>query len=446
MSDVLRGLPAVHRILDHVSIAPYEQLVGRNALRDAIASELDRVRLAGMVPPFEMLVARVAERIEGELAEHLTPVINATGTLLHTNLGRAPLAPDALSAAREIGVGYSNIEYDLVAGERGSRYRRLGGLLRETTGAQDAVVVNNCAAAVLLILDTFARGCEVVVARNQLIEIGGGFRLPDVLARSGATLVEVGATNKVYVSDFEGALTPRTALLMRTHPSNYAIEGFVADVEPRELVDLGVRSGVTVIEDLGSGALVDLAEYGLPHERTVQEAIRDGMALVAFSGDKLLGGPQCGIIAGSAPSIARLRNNPLLRALRIDKTTIAMLAATLQLYRSRESRERIPLYAMLAIPLERLRERAAAYVRAISSAKAVESTAVMGGGTLPASGVRSISIALETNYPAELVSRLRANAIPIIARVDGRGVLLDLRTIAPPQDATVIAALTRMNA
>lgn len=446
MSDVLRGLPAVHRILDHVSIAPYEQLVGRNALRDAIASELDRVRLAGTVPPFEMLVARVAERIEGELAEHLTPVINATGTLLHTNLGRAPLAPDALSAAREIGVGYSNIEYDLVAGERGSRYRRLGGLLRETTGAQDAVVVNNCAAAVLLILDTFARGCEVVVARNQLIEIGGGFRLPDVLARSGATLVEVGATNKVYVSDFEGALTPRTALLMRTHPSNYAIEGFVADVEPRELVDLGVRSGVTVIEDLGSGALVDLAEYGLPHERTVQEAIRDGMALVAFSGDKLLGGPQCGIIAGSAPAIARLRNNPLLRALRIDKTTIAMLAATLQLYRSRESRERIPLYAMLAIPLERLRERAAAYVRAISSAKAVESTAVMGGGTLPASGVRSISIALETNYPAELVSRLRANAIPIIARVDGRGVLLDLRTIAPPQDATVIAALTRMNA
>lgn len=445
MSDVLRGLPAVHRLLEHESLAPYEHLVGRDALRTAIAQELDRVRAAPPMPPLGLLVARISERLDRAVAENLHAVINATGTLLHTNLGRAPLAASALAAAGEAGAGYSNIEYDLIAGERGSRYRRLNAVLREVTGAEDSLVVNNCAAAVLLMLDTLARGAEVIVARSQLIEIGGGFRLPDVLARSGATLVEVGATNKVYVADYAAALSRRTALLMRSHPSNYRIEGFVAEVDAGELVELGTRAGVPVVEDLGSGAVVDLREYGLPHERTVQEALHDGVALAAFSGDKLLGGPQAGIIVGNGAYIARLRGNPLLRALRVDKVTIALLSATLKLYRTKESREQIPLYAMLGASLESLRERAAAYLREAANATIVESTAYLGGGTLPGSGMPSIAVSLRTPYPEELHARLRDRPIPIVARIEENRVLLDLRTIAVQQDGAVLKALASLS-
>ena len=443
MSGVLRGLPAVHRLLEHEAIAPYETLVGRVAVRTAVSRELDLVRASGQSPAPEALVARIAERLEIEAADRLASVLNATGTILHTNLGRAPLASEALAAAREIGCGYSNLEYDVMSGERGSRYARLTGALREVTTAADGLVVNNCAAAILLILDTFARGAEVVVARNQLIEIGGGFRLPDVLARSGATLVEAGTTNKVYVEDFARALSPRTALLMRSHTSNYRIEGFVADVEARDLAQLGKRAGVPVLEDLGSGALVDLGEYGLPHERTVQEAVRDGVSLIAFSGDKLVGGPQCGIIVGSSAHVARLRSNPLLRALRVDKMTMALLAATLELHRTKQSRECIPIYAMLATTRETLRERAVAYAQTIPSARIIDSIAYLGGGTLPTTQIPSVAVALPTDHSDELAARLRANRIPIIARIDGNNVILDLRTISPQQDQAVIAALTR---
>ena len=441
MSEALRGLPAVHRILEHPSIAPYEDLVGRDALRAAVAATLDRARASQHVPPLEMLVAAVAERLDERVAETLVPVINATGTILHTNLGRAPLARQALAAASEIGAGYSNLEFDLVAGDRGSRYARVTDLLRELTGAEDALVVNNCAAAVLLMLDTFARGYEVVVARNQLIEIGGGFRLPDVLARSGAKLVETGATNKVYIADYERALSPQTTLLMRSHMSNYSIEGFTHDVEPSELVALGKRAGIPVVEDLGSGALVDLAEYGLPHERTVQDAVRDGVSLVAFSGDKLLGGPQAGIIVGSHAHIARLRSNPLLRALRVDKVTIALLAETLRLYRTRESREHIPFYRMLSRSTEELRERAVAYTEAVAGPKIVESSAFVGGGSMPKARIPSVAIAIETPFADELAARLRRRHPPIITRIEDNRVLLDLRTIAPSQDATIIEGL-----
>ncbi len=261
--------------------------------------------------------------------------------------------------------GYSNLEFDLESGERGSRYDRLGGLLRAASGAEASLVVNNCAAAMLLILDTFARGREAIVARNALIEIGGGFRLPDVLARSGATLVEVGATNKVYTADFARALSPNTGIILRAHPSNYRISGFIADVAPADLVALGRRAGVPVVEDLGTGALFDLSAYGLPRERTVRDAVADGLDLVAFSGDKLLGGPQAGIIVGGPAAVARLRANPLLRALRVDKATLAALAATLRLHADPAARERIPLYRMLersARDVARTRASAAAPV------------------------------------------------------------------------------------
>ena len=438
---VLRGVPAVNTILEHPSVAPYEALVGRVALKNAVGSELDRVRAAGAGEPLERIVQDVVARVEALAAKELRAVVNATGTLLHTNLGRAPLAREAFASAWEIAHGYSNLEYDLIAGERGSRYERTSALLCELTGAEDALVVNNCAAAVLLVLDTFARGAEVIVSRNQLIEIGGGFRLPDVLARSGATLVEVGATNKVYAEDFAAALSPRTALLLRSHRSNYAIEGFVCDVEPRELVKLGVAASIPVVEDLGSGALVDLAAYGLPHERTAAEAVADGVGLVMFSCDKLVGGPQAGAIVGTRALVARLRANPLVRALRVDKVTLALLAATLALHRDGTSRERIPLYRMLAASLASLSERAQVYVDAIAGARIVDSEAFVGGGSLPRARVASVAVALDTPFPDELAERLRTSRAAIVVRVEREGVLLDLRSIAPDEDAAVIRAL-----
>ncbi len=438
--NVFRGVPAVHILLEHPAIAPYELVVGRVALRDAIAAELDRVRAEREDAPLESIVERVTQRIETRAAAELRGVINATGTLLHTNLGRAPLAEPAFAHAWSVSRGYSNLEYDLVEGERGSRYDRATRVICELTGAQDAVVVNNCAAAILLILDTFARGAEVIVARNQLIEVGGGFRLPDVLARSGAHLVEVGATNKVYVADYERALTPRTALLFRSHRSNFSMDGFIADVSGAELAALGRRAGIPSAEDLGTGALVDLAEYGLQHERTVQEALADGLSLVAFSGDKLLGGPQAGIIAGERAAIARLRSNPLIRALRVDKVTLALLGQTLRLYRSEQTRASIPLLRMLGTSLEELRERAERLAQTMINAKVVETEGFVGGGSLPHARIPSLAVAIATPHAEELAARLRSWRTPIVARIaDGR-VLLDVRTVSPDQDREITAA------
>jgi L-seryl-tRNA(Ser) seleniumtransferase len=437
-----RAIPAVHRLLEDPLLAPYESLVGRDALRELIAAELDRVRAAPEAATHETIVARLVSNVQRRAAASLHGVVNATGTLLHTNLGRAPIAREAFDEAREVAATYSNLEYDLVAGQRGSRYAHASDLLRRITGAQDALVVNNNAAALLLILDTFARGGDVIVARNQLIEIGGGFRLPDVLARSGARLVEVGTTNKVYIHDYERAFSPQTTLLMRSHQSNFSVEGFVRDVEAAELASLGGHAGVAVVEDLGSGALVDLSEYGLPHERTVQDAICDGMALVAFSGDKLLGGPQSGIIAGTRAHVARLRGNPLLRALRVDKVTLALLISTLQLYETRASRERIPLYRMLATPLESLRVRAEHIAAAIPGAEVVATEGRIGGGSLPHARVQSFGVAVCVESPDALASRLRRHAIPIIARIDEGRVILDLRTVAPEEDEVLATAVT----
>ena len=399
--------------------------------------------LTGAAPASsDVIVEMAASRLAREAARALTGVLNGTGVLLHTNLGRAPLAAEALDAMRAAAGGYSNLEFDLESGERGSRYDRLGTLLRAATGADASLVVNNGAAAVLLILDTFARGREVIVARNALIEIGGGFRLPDVLARSGARLVEVGATNKVYAADFARALSPDTGIILRAHPSNFRISGFVADVAPAELVALGRRAGVPVVEDLGTGALFDLRAYGLPHERTVREAVAEGIELVAFSGDKLLGGPQAGIIAGSRAAVARLRANPLLRALRVDKATLAALAATLRLHADPATRERIPLYRMLATPLAELRARAHALQRQFPALAVVETEAFAGGGTLPLDPIPSAGIAFVPACGATAaLALLRTAAPPLVARIQDARVVIDLRTIDPADDGRVAVAL-----
>jgi len=425
-------------------------LLGAPIVKAHVAAELASARAAAATPTPDAVVDDLLARLADEFRSDLIGVLNGTGILLHTNLGRAPLAREALDAIGDAAAGASNLEYDLAAGERGSRYDRLTTLLRAATGADDALVVNNCAAAVLLVLDTFARAPdgsarEVVVARNQLIEIGGGFRLPDVLARSGAVLIEVGTTNKVHAADYARALTPRTALLLRAHASNFRIEGFTAGVSGAELAALGARAGVPVVEDLGSGALTDLRAYGLPHERTVQEALADGIDLVAFSGDKLLGGPQAGIVVGRAALVKRMRANPLLRALRVGSTTLAALGATLRLHLDPAARERIPFYRMLAAPLDVLEARAVALGARLDGLdlRAERVQGYTGGGALPLAPIDSIALAWHA--PREGVdaaaARLRRASPPVVARVDGERVLIDLRTIPPERDGELAAAL-----
>jgi len=437
----MRGLPAVHRLLSDAGIAAFEPVFGREFVKAAVAETLERARAAKDAATFESLRAAVVQSLESRRRQALVPVINGTGVLLHTNLGRAPLSYAALEAISQIGHGYSNLEFDLSEGTRASRYARVNDLLLSLTGAQDALVVNNCAAAMLLVLDTFAKSREVIVARNQLVEIGGGFRVPDVLERSGARLVEVGATNKVYVRDFERALTTETSMILRTHPSNYRIVGFVEEPSGADVASLAKRCGIPCVEDLGTGALLDLSEFGLPHERTVREAIGDGIDIVAFSGDKLLGGPQAGIILGKAPHIARLRNNPLLRALRVDKATLAALGATLAAYASGTARETLPLYRMLGASLETLRERAGRIVEAVGSGRVEDAAGSMGGGSLPDVTIPSVACAFDARSADESARALRAAHPALVPYVSGGALRVDLRTILPEQDAPAIRVL-----
>lgn len=431
----------MNRFLNDPQVAPYAAHAGRETVKSAVNEMLEAARhdVRG-VPSFDALRDALLLQLELQRTQGLVPLVNATGILLHTNLGRAPLAAAALDAVREIGTAYSNVEYDLAQGRRGSRYDRTGMLLRALTGAQDALVVNNCAAAVLLAVDTFARGREVIVSRGELVEIGGGFRVPDVLRRSGAHLVEVGTTNRTSAEDYRRALTANTALLLRTHASNFRQEGFVAQAPPAELAALAVKSGVPLLEDLGSGACVDLREYGLPYERTVQEALADGAGLVAFSADKLLGGPQAGIIAGRRTLVARMRSNALLRALRVDKLTLAALGATLRLYENPETRRAIPFYAMLEASVPELRARAQRYA-SIPGTRIVDTQAYAGGGSVPQAAIASAGVAIEAASADETAGRLRAGTPAVVARTHEGRLLLDLRTVLPEQDEAVVAAL-----
>ncbi|HEY7981515.1 MAG TPA: L-seryl-tRNA(Sec) selenium transferase [Candidatus Eremiobacteraceae bacterium] len=448
-----RGIPAVHRFTADPDLAAFNAVLGRDAVRTTVQVVLDEARTqahAGLTLPED---AALKLRMLGLLAAGETAgllrVINGTGVILHTNFGRAPLAPAALAAMNELGAGYTNLEYDLTTGKRGSRYERVAAQLRELTGAQASLVVNNCAAAVMLVLDTFANGRDVVVSRGQLVEIGGGFRLPDVLRKSGARLVEVGTTNKTYPSDYRDAWSPSTAMFMRTHPSNFRVEGFTAEVSAQALAALAEELDVLSFEDLGSGALIDFAPFGLPHEPTVAQEIAAGMDVVAVSGDKLLGGPQCGIICGRADLIARMRANPLLRALRTDKTTIAALSATLALYLEPDRLRELPLVSMLTVDGDALFARAAAMCAKLTAGggatrfRPVRTAATTGGGTMPAAEIASAGIAATPgrSSPHEYAVRLGAHRPPVIGRVQDADFIVDLRTVREDEDADLCAAL-----
>jgi L-seryl-tRNA(Ser) seleniumtransferase len=453
---LLRSIPAVHRFTDDAQVAAYHPVLGRTAVRSCVQTALDAARAdavaSGAAPEFDRIRRRVLALLAAREADGLLGVINGTGVLLHTNFGRAPLAREALEAMTRLGAGYTNLEYDLETGDRGSRYDRVASQLRELSGAEAALVVNNCAAAVLLVLDTFSRGREVVVSRGQLIEIGGAFRLPDVVAKSGATLIEVGTTNRTYGRDYRDAWNPNTSMFMRTHPSNYRVQGFTAEVESAAMAALAKELGVMSFEDLGSGALIDLSTFGLPHEPTLPEVIAAGIDLVAVSGDKLLGGPQCGIVAGRKDFVDVMKRNPLLRALRVDKLTLAALSATLRLYLEPDRLSEIPFYAMLSATQDELLTRARAICHGVSdicgsraSARLspVKTIAAAGGGTMPTAEIPSAGIAIvpQDRSPESLAADLRRRRPPIIGRIEGPALIVDLRTVQHDEDATVAEAL-----
>jgi L-seryl-tRNA(Ser) seleniumtransferase len=449
----LRALPSVDVMLaslegEHaLRGVPRRRVV--EAIREVLAGERRRILDAGgPAPDAEALGRRVVERLTRSGVFSLAPVVNATGVVLHTNLGRALLSPLARERLLAVAGAYSNLELDLERKERGSRYAHVQDLLRRLTGAPGSLVVNNNAAAVLLALETLARGKEVLVSRGELIEIGGEFRIPDIMRRSGAVLREVGTTNRTHLKDYAQAIGPETGLLLKVHTSNYRVVGFTASVSSRELVELGRARGVPVMEDLGSGCFLDLARYGFPHEPTVSEVVSAGVDLITFSGDKLLGGPQAGIIVGRADLVERLAHNPLNRALRIDKFTVAALEATLYAYEAGTALETVPTLRMLTEPLASIRRRARALLRRLPAevqralgAEVVETRSQVGGGALPTVELPTAAVALGTaGRPApELDAALRRGRPPVLGRLLHDRLLLDCRTVLPA-DLPVLAA------
>ncbi len=457
-AQLFRKLPSVDELLRQAAMAPMVEGDGRAATLDAARAVLERLRseiAAGRLDErqVELAVAGLADAVERELRRalqpSLRPVINATGVVLHTNLGRAPLASSALEHARQVATTYSNLEFDLDSGERGKRdvhvERLFARLLGEHVEDVSTVVVNNNAAAVLLALNTLADGGEVVVSRGELVEVGGSFRIPDVMAKSGATLREVGTTNRTRLADYERAIGERTRLILRVHRSNFQIVGFTEQPSLEELVGLAHERGLPVLEDLGSGALLDLQTFGIGGEPGVGDSLRAGVDVVTYSGDKLLGGPQAGMLSGRREVIARIRSNPLFRALRVDKLIYAALEATLLAY-VRQDHDSVPALRMMRLPAEAIGQRAQALADAVRkplTGEVVEGESVVGGGAAPGATLRTrlLAVSVEGVSADEIAGRLRKNDPPIIARVEEGRVLLDLRTVFPEQDAEVAKAL-----
>ncbi|MCS7207242.1 MAG: L-seryl-tRNA(Sec) selenium transferase [Dehalococcoidia bacterium] len=450
MSEALRSLPSVDRLMGHpfvqALVAQYQREAVVGLVRLVVEEARKGIGQGQPPPPLDTLAERVASLAEQRWRVGPRPVINATGVILHTNLGRAPLSPEAIQAMHDVARGYSDLEMDIEEGERGSRQEHVRHLLCTLTGAEDALVVNNNASAVLLGLAAVAPGKEVIVSRSEAVEIGGGFRIPAVLRQSGATLVEVGTTNRTYLSDYESALTPATAALLRVHRSNFRLLGFVHEPSLEELVALGQARGIPVLHDLGSGCLLPTEAFGLAHEPMPQESIRAGADLVFFSGDKLLGGPQAGLVVGKKQWVRLLARHPLARAVRIDKVSLAGLSATLLHYLKGEAVQRIPIWQMVARPLQSLEEQAHAWQKAFGAAAQVcrgEST--LGGGSLPGETLPTWLVALSAEAipggAQELARRLRHQRPPVIARIQNERVVLDPRTVLPDEEEALVRAV-----
>lgn len=456
-----RDLPHIQSLLDLTEIQNLSERYSRGEVVSALRGAIEGLRVQLLAAEIDSLpdfcgsdfqTGLVAD-IEKTRAASLRRVINATGILIHTNLGRSRLADQAIAAMQAAAAHPNNLELDLTRGKRGSRHTHVEALICELTGAEAAVVVNNCAAAVLLSLMATASGKKVVASRGELIEIGGSFRLPDVIEQSGAILKEVGATNKTRVSDYANGIDDETAVLLKSHTSNFKIVGFTSSPERRDLAKLARDRGVILMEDLGSGVLIDLAPFGLPDEPVVSDILKAGVDLVMFSGDKLLGGPQAGIIAGKSQIIARLKSHPLMRAVRLDKLSIAALEATLRLYRAPyDATREIPVLAMLAqdileIGARAKRLKAGLFDMANMAADIEQSLAYVGGGTLPEQDLQSVAVAIShKNLSAEKLSAvLRGCSVPVIARIEKGRVVLDMRTVTDADVPLIVEALNEIS-
>ncbi|WP_211211301.1 L-seryl-tRNA(Sec) selenium transferase [Elioraea tepidiphila] len=446
-------IPSIDRLLRTPAAAVLLARFGRDATLAALRAEAEAVRAAfraGAQPPGEIaLIDAAADRLARLFAPSQRRVVNLTGTVLHTNLGRAPLPEEAIAAAAEAMRHPTTLEFDLATGRRGERDHHVRSLLRELTGAEDATVVNNNAAAVLLVLNTLAKGREVPVSRGELIEIGGSFRMPEIMARAGCRLVEIGTTNRTHARDYRDAIGPRTALLMRVHQANFAISGFTARVADRELAAIAKNAGAPFVTDLGAGALVDLDRFGLPHEPTAREALAAGADLVTFSGDKLLGGPQAGLVVGRADLIRRLNRNPLKRALRLDKGRLAALEAVLRLYRAPDLLpQRLPALALLTRPESAIRAAAGRLMDRLRPALgpawqvAVEPCrSQIGSGALPEDRLLSAAVTVAGKGVESVASRLRALPVPVLGRIGEGRLWLDCRCLTDTDERDLAAVL-----
>lgn len=459
MQAELRKLPSVNRLLQTNLLANLIKVHGQQLVTDAVRTELELARqqiMAGQsARSIEALAGASAVRLAAEITPSLQPVINATGVIIHTNLGRALLSERAKEAMLQVASSYSNLEYDLEGGTRGSRYVHAADLLCRLTGAEAAVVVNNNAGAVILTLTALAKGTQVIISRSQLVEIGGGFRIPEIMAQSGAILVEVGTTNRTYVRDFERAIDPElTGLLLSVHYSNYQITGFTTQPTLTDLADLSRRHNIPLMEDLGSGTLLDTAPFGLAHEPTIQESIAAGVDIVTASGDKLLGGPQAGLILGRAHLIEKVKKHPLIRALRVDKTTLAALQATLLTYLENRATIEIPVWRMISADVSQLARRVRRWRTSLlkdlpqlppNAVRVIDASATVGGGSLPGQILPGKALALSLDSVDALAERLRqpGPTPPVIARIEADRLLLDPRTVLPEQDDLLLAALKR---
>ena len=440
-----RDIPSVDQILHNPRTEQLLGVYGHAWTVSAIRQLQDDLRQSlpnlTEMPSEETLISSLETILENQSEATLRPVINATGVLLHTNLGRAPLSRAALAAVELVASGYSTLEYDLVKGARGKRDVHASDLLTRLTGAENALVVNNNAAAVLVALSALAKGKKVAISRSQLVEIGGGFRIPDVMKQSGAKLIEVGTTNRTRLADFEQAIAEGTSMLLVAHQSNFKIIGFTEEPALEDLAKLAHQHSLPLMVDLGSGAFLDTAKYGLAHESTVQETLSKGADLVCFSGDKLLGGPQAGILLGRSGLLTNIRRNPLYRAIRADKLCLAALSATLLHYLKGEAEQEIPLYVMLARPLKDLTEQVQRWIDRLQSGSALEGFSTVGGGSLPGETLPTCLLTLKVKSPAKFAASLREANPPIIARVQEDLLLLDPRTVLPWQEETLLKSL-----
>lgn len=444
MSD-LRALPSVDQLLNDPQVNQWLAAFGRpltlEAVRETLAAVREQYPRNGQVPGREDLLEAVGRSLKSWTAPTLLPVINASGVILQTNLGRAPLSRASLEAIQQVAQGYSSLEYDLQRGKRGSRLVHAEALLQRITGAEAAIVVNNNAAAVLLALTALARRRAVVIARSQLVEIGGGFRVPDVMKQSGARLIEVGTTNRVHLADYEDSLVEHPVLFMRAHRSNFRIVGFTSEPTLDEIAKVAHQTGISLLDDLGSGSLLDTSRFGLGHEPMVQESLAAGADLVCFSGDKLLGGPQAGILIGRADLIAKLKKHPLARAIRADKLCLSALTATLLHYLKDEAESEIPIWRMIAASLEQLEERAQNWVRTLGQGEIIAGESTVGGGSLPGETLPTRLLGLRPSSPDRFLARLRQAEPPVIARLQDERILLDPRTVLPEQEPELIAGI-----